>query len=426
MKTKESIILTDIVVQGREVHYLFTVTPGLQPYFTTNEMFVSYDRNVSDIPKSILAIPFVGSVIALTWLTDSILWVNEIDDTFYKSLRNLKISYQELYPYYQFGGRFVAAYRINNEIKETPSSLNNAILLFSGGIDAHTSYIRNKFKKPLLCNIQGWLEKPSSTTKAQSQDFKDVENFCKGENLSPVLIKSNFAKLIDIRYFDKHLRKKLHDSWWHGFQHSMSFISIAIPIAYLYGIKEIIIASSHSIGSKGICASYPTTDTEFRFADTGYTTHDAFELTRQEKVRVIVDYQKSLDKPYPIRVCSFNDHNCGVCPKCFRTILEIISECGDVSNFGFNVPDDMVSYYDSYIKTHYIEFGIEREALLFWPDIKKRILDNYEFIKYKDFVDWFLNNDFVKQRKKAVIRYRIKNLFPLIFRKVKEHLSDEA
>ena len=100
MKAKESIILTNIVVQENEVKYLFTVTSGLQAYFTTNEMFVSYDRNVSDIPKSILAIPFVGSVIALTWLTDSILWVNEIDDTFYKSLRNLKISYQELYPYY--------------------------------------------------------------------------------------------------------------------------------------------------------------------------------------------------------------------------------------------------------------------------------------------------------------------------------------
>ena len=322
MKAKESIILTNIVVQENEVKYLFTVTSGLQAYFTTNEMFVSYDRNVSDIPKSILAIPFVGSVIALTWLTDSILWVNEIDDTFYKSLRNLKISYQELYPYYQFGGRFVAAYRINNEIKETQSSQNKAILLFSGGIDAHTSYIRNKSKRPLLCNIQGWLESTSATSKAQIQDFNDIENFCKEENLVPLLIKSNFAKLIDVGYFDKHLRKQLHDSWWHGFQHSMSFISIAIPIAYLCDIKEIIIASSHSIGSKGICASYPTTDTEFRFAQTGYTTHDAFELTRQEKVKVIVEYQKTLNRAYPIRVCSFNDHNCGVCPKCFRTILK--------------------------------------------------------------------------------------------------------
>ena len=91
-----------------------------------------------------------------------------------------------------------------------------------------------------------------------------------------------------------------------------------------------------------------------------------------------------------------------------------------------NNTEDMVSYYDSYIKTHYIEFGIEREALLFWPEIKKRISDNYDLIKHKDFIDWFLLTDFVKERRKAVLRYRLRNLFPLLFRKIKDRITNEA
>ncbi|MBD5283012.1 MAG: DUF1289 domain-containing protein [Bacteroides sp.] len=420
MKIKENIILKEIVRKENTVRYRFEVSEAIRPYFTTNEMFVSYDDGIdlSEIPDSILAIPFVGSVIALSWLIDAVLWVKDIDDTFYKSARNLKLAYSELYPHYKFGGRFVAANRHFNTISGNRSHESEALLLFSGGIDAHTSYLRNIGKKPLLCNIQGWLKDPESESKAQKSDFHDIHEFARREGCGEALVKSNFATVVDGRYFSKSLGKKIGDSWWHGFQHSMSFISIAIPVAYHYGIAEILIASSHSIGSKGICASYPTTDTEFRFATRGYTVHDAFEMTRQDKVAFIVDFQKRSDKPYPIRVCSFNDHNCGVCVKCFRTILEIISEGGDIADFGFYKPENMREYYDKYIRSHYIEFGINREALLFWPEIKRRIKENYNTIEEKDFVDWFNSVDFVAERKKAVLKYRIQNFFPLLRKKL--------
>ena len=58
------------------------------------------------------------------------------------------------------------------------------------------------------------------------------------------------------------------------------------------------------------CASYVSTDGEFKFAQYGGCVHDGSELTRQDKAHVIVEHVKKLNRDYPIRVCSFNDKNC--------------------------------------------------------------------------------------------------------------------
>ncbi len=415
--------LIDIIVEKNIVRYRFNVSENLKKFFTTNEMFVSYNQDVSDIPESILTIPFVGSIIAMAWLTDSVLWVKEIDESYYRCIKSLKVAYQELYPHYQLKGQFVSAYIKSNKLNNSTLK-SKALLLFSGGIDAHTTYIRHKDMNPILCNIQGWLSNPNAVSDAQEADFRDVEKFSELHNNQFVsLIKSNFAILVDANYFSKKIGRKLKGSWWHEFQHSMSFISIGIPVAFSYGIEVILIASSFYLGSHGKCASYPTTDNEFKYADSGRAVHDGFELNRQDKVGIIVHHQKETSRPYLIRVCSFNDHNCCVCPKCFRSIMGIIAEGGDIEDFGFYIPGNKVEFYKNYIKNHYIEFGINREAKYHWPDIRKRISENRDKIKDQELVEWFLKTNFVKDRKKAVLKYRITNFPRLFLSKIKNILS---
>ena len=411
------ILLKKIIVKGNIVRYRFTVSNNLKKFFTTDEMFVSYNQDVSQIPESILAIPFVGSVIAMAWLTDSTLWVKEIDQAYYDCIKSLKVAYQELYPHYPLKGQFVSAYIKTNKLENSTSD-SKALLLFSGGIDAHTTYVRHRDKNPILCNIQGWLRSPDDESAAQKADFRDVADFAERNNNAVSLIKSNFATLIDADYFRKKIGRELKGSWWHEFQHSMSFISIGIPVAYSYGIDLILIASSFYLGSHGKCASYPSTDNEFRYADKGHIVHDGFELNRQDKVSIIVRHQEESGQSYPIRVCSFNDHNCCVCPKCFRSIMGIIAEGGAIEDFGFYITGEKVNFYKEYIKNHYIEFGIAREAKYHWPDIKKRIAENRDRIKEPELVNWFLKTDFVRDRKRAVLKYRIKNLVPLIIKKL--------
>ena len=46
--------------------------------------------------------------------------------------------------------------------------------------------------------------------------------------------------------------------------------------------------------------------------------------------------------------------------------------------------------------------------------------ETYENIEDKEFVDWFLNYDFIGERKKALRKYYKNNFFKIIKRKIAE------
>ena len=412
----DDIILNETIVEKNKVTFKFEVRGILKEYFTTNELFIEYDFSIEDIPISIINISFVSSILPLMWLTDTTMWIYDIDRTFYDSVPNLKRAYQDLYPNYNLKGNFISAKTTYNDYDINRES----ILLFSGGIDAHVSYLRIKDTNPILCNIQGWYKSVDNVDKAADADYRDISKFADVENREFRYVKSNFAVIINNSVFQSNIGKTLGDSWWHGFQHSMSFISIAIPLAYKFNIKNIYIASSFSIGNPGKCASYATTDIEFKFATKGGCIHDAFEMSRQDKVHYLVNYQKKSGKPYNVRVCSFNDENCCACDKCFRTVIEIVAENGDVHNFGFSIDTSLKDYWSNIMETDIVKFGIEGEKLKHWPDSIKRMKENYDTYndEQKEFVDWFLNYDFIGKRKKALIKYYFKNFFKILKRKI--------
>lgn len=414
----ESLVLESIAIQKNIVRYHYSYSKGLANYFTTNELFVAYDRDMSPIPEGILTIPFVGSFIALTWATDAVLWVKDLDLTFYRATSRLKVAYQELYPHYKLGGRlFVARLHDNPAIPKT----NQSILLFSGGMDAHTSYIRNQSKNLLLCNVQGWYDSLAAKDVAAEADFRDILKFATEEGRAYAFIKSNFAKVVNTTYYDRGIGKKIGYGWWYGFLHSMAFITTTIPIAYSDGISEIIIASSFWMNTQGVCASYATTDVEFQFCQTGHVKHDGADLNRQQKAQIIVAYQRSIGRPYPMRVCSFNDHNCCACEKCFRSILNIVAEAADIRDFGF--------YIDKPLKQHWIDvldrkgalLGFGYEHTLHWVHTIPRMKENYDRMtdEQREFVDWFLKFDFDKAKKESVRRYYRQNFFDILNRKIK-------
>ena len=313
----------------------------------------------------------------------------------------------------------MSAYVKENHI-EDKNSPDKVLLLFSGGIDAQTSYILNIAKHPLLCNIQGWLQHDGDNSDAAEADKRDISRFAAEQKMNATFLQSNFAVVVNADHYQNKVGSKIGYNWWYGFQHSMAFISIAIPIAYYRGIDEILIASSYFIGSSSLCASYATTDIEFNFAGKGHTIHDGFELTRQDKVHIVVEHQRKSGKPYPIRVCSFNDHNCCECEKCFRTMLGIVAEGADVHDFDFNIKKPIKEHFIDVLQRKQAIMGFDHEAEAYWGDIKDRMRENYDRFspEYKDFVDWFFTYDFVGQKKKALVGYYRKNFFSILKRKL--------
>lgn len=412
----DGVILKEIKVNGNHVDYHFEVTGILKPYFSTDTMFVEYQEDMSMVPESILAAPFVASIIPMMWATNTVMWVKELDKTFYDSILRVHDAYQRLYSHFPLKGNLIPANFIDNQLDVKSESL----LLFSGGLDANCTYVRIRETKPLLFNIQGWYKKLTDEDKAADADIRDVNVFAKREGIEGTSAKSNFAVVVKEKEWQKNIRPKFGDSWWHGFNHSMAFITIAMPLAFKRGIKDIYIASSVPMGEFCMCASHVTTDSEFRFAKEGKCIHDGSELVRQGKVQTVVAYQKATGKQYPMRVCSFNDHNCCECEKCFRTVLGLVAEAVDIRDYGFYIEKPLKEHWEDVMYRRAGLMSFKSERVLHWPYIIPRMKANYDKMnqEQKEFVDWFLNFDFDKAKREGLRRYYRHNFFSILKRKL--------
>ncbi|MEG1410484.1 MAG: hypothetical protein RR942_13470 [Romboutsia sp.] len=413
----ESIKLDNIIVNENRVDYIFSTSKGLEKYFNKpNNLFINYDVDISEIPKSILAIPFISIVLPIIWSTNSILWIEEVDRTYYDSIHNIKRAYQEMYPHFPLRGTVVPAKTIYNAYTVE----REVIQLFTGGIDSSCTFIRNKDKNPILVNIYGWFDDKVKDNKVFDGDKKDIRLFSENQGNQCNFVGSNFCTFIKNNIFNKDFQKKIGETLWFGFQHSMAFISITIPLAYMYKCRNIFIASSNTLGYRKCNASDPTTDIEFKFATVGGVVHDGFELTRQDKSSVISRYQEESKEDYFLRVCSFNDENCCECEKCFRTILGLVAEGSDIERFGFNISTDLKSHFKRVMEQKIHLMGLEMENDIYWDEIKNRMMEEKYRLEYKEFVEWFMNYDFIEERKRGVRKYRLENFIPLVKKKIKE------
>ncbi len=409
-----NIILRKVEFSNGIVHFKFDKEGPVSNLLVSNELWIDYGRNMESVPESILVIPFVSIMLPFVWVSNATIWVKEIDHTFYDATFRLRRAYSDLYPNYPLKGKIVPSYIVDNFV----DNKSDGFMLFSGGLDAHASFIRNVNDIKTLINIQGWYNNTKDRDNVAIADFKDIAAFSKIQDLDFIGIRSNFAKLVSLSHY-QYYAKRIGDSLWHGFQHSMAFISITIPLVYLNNGGKILIASSFTVGDERVCASYPTTDNEFAFASNGHVVHDGFELSRQDKIRVLVEHQRLIGKDYPIRVCSFNDKNCCKCEKCFRTILGLVAEGVDLEKFGFYLDKPILEFYTEFFKANIALFGVKNEAITHWPHIKKRMSENYDNLgDYKNFVDWFNSYDFSKEKRKAIWKYYRKNFFQILKRKL--------
>ena len=135
----KSIVLDKISVKSNLVEYHFSCSKELDKYFTTKTMFIEYEESIENVPNSILTVPFVNCILGLVWMSDSVLFVDEIDRTYYESIASLKIAYEELHEYPGLKGLIVPSIIVDNKIKQS----SNSMLFFGGGIDCQSSYLRH-------------------------------------------------------------------------------------------------------------------------------------------------------------------------------------------------------------------------------------------------------------------------------------------
>ena len=231
----DSICLDRVEVNRNLVKFYYSVSEGLKRYFNSDVMFLEYEQDMSVVPLSILTIPFVSCMAGLSWLSNSMLFVDEIDKSFYDSFFRIKLAYQELLYNYSLKGVLVPSILRNNSMAQS----SGALLLFGGGVDCHCSYVNNKERIKCLCNIYGWLPTIDANNKVDESDKQSVEAFAAQEGIKSCHVKSNFAFLFNDTLIKQTFKFEYQMSYWYSFLHSLAFISISVPLCYENGISNI-------------------------------------------------------------------------------------------------------------------------------------------------------------------------------------------
>lgn len=387
----EYIKLLGIRKTGGRIEYDFTVSDGLRGYFSGAPFIVEYPESVEAVPDGILAVPFVCSVLPLVWIADAVLETEELDESFWNCLPELKKGYKAMYPETDFAGEL----RIRSIVPCDRKSAGKTAVFFSGGLDSVQTLIRHLKETPDLISIwgsdvgfdnaEGW-EVVSGPIREYSGKF----------GLETVTIRSGF-RAFDLEWeLDKVYQEQLKSNWWYGVKHGVALLGHAAPYAYLKGISTVYIASSNSPDETEIrCASDPTLDNHVRFADCR-VIHDGFEFGRQAKVHNIVQYVRQTQTSLQLHVCweSQEGSNCCECEKCYRTMAGLMAEGEDPVSYGFENSAETLG------KMRRVLIGekkIKENVAVEWLNIHRTVVKNRGILESKDYwkyIKWIAEADF--------------------------------
>ena len=406
----ETFRLTDIVYSddGKKISYQYKVSDKIKKYFNfKNKYYVKYDKDVSDTPFSISVIPLLANIMPISWFVGFDVYIDEVDNTFFESLQELKKQFSKFHPDKEIKGTLHTGKKTKNTFPE-----NNSSLLFSGGLDSFESLTRNLNKKPYLISIHGADVAIEDTLRWNIfKDFNEKESILDKSKL--LYIESN------LRDFYTYKIELLVDlSWWGTVQHGMALLGVLAPLSYKFSIKDINIASSATNEVAYSWGSTPAIDENMKWANTK-VTHDGYHLRRTDKIDNVVEFVKQTGTHINLRVCYSelrNGANCNICHKCQRTMLGLILSGANPEEYGFNTPPNL---YDLIFKNFGEEAVMTKGLKYQWTclqDKAKESLSTFYVLENKEkelkslelFIDLNLDDIVNKNAKKVKSEKRIK------------------
>lgn len=392
---KNQFIVKEVKVNKNVIEFEYEIIGNWKKYFDTKKKFkIEYTIEVSQVPKSICVIPLITDILPISWIFDAEIILDEIDKNFYESISEFKKGFINMYPNIRLEGKVTVNQLIDNSYENS----ERVGQFFSGGVDAFSTLITHIEEKPILINIQG---SDIDVNDQQTIDYvrKDLCHTAEQFRLDIIFIKSTFKNVIRHRIINSYIKPKTGDNYWHGFQHGIAIIGHAAPIAYIYQLKMIYIASSFTKEDYATCASDPTIDNFVKLSNTSIF-HDGYNYNRGDKIRNIIQFCNRENEKIKLRVCfdENNPNNCCNCEKCYRTICEIIVNGYDPHKLGFDYKESLLKaikedFQNKIVLSHTKNWERirntlkEREQILEKDDSLKWILDypfqtNYTFIKF--------------------------------------------
>ena len=414
----EYIVLKEIKVSDNRCEYIFKCPEAMSHYIadSSQTLFVEVPTqyNLKEVPEALLAVPFVGSVMCVSMLLGYGIKVPELDKTFYECIPDIKNAFKKMFPYAVFCFECNAEKLIDcsYETHSIPS------VFFSGGLDATSALIEHVEEKPLMINIYGGdlLLTDTDSHIALEKYFKKLSGQIGNDY---VFVKSNCRRFFDERKIEidclnKILKPEENHGWWASIAHILSMSSVIAPIEYLTKTGNNYVGSSYSINSTGFDANNVDMVNSIRFASCKFSSVDDL-LERDDKVTKVVKYCTANKLNVEIKVCWFakSSENCSHCEKCYRTILEILSNHVDPNDYGFKIDARGYKEMRTFAKYHMVNTA-------FWGASQKAFLSDREYWAKRKEISWILDIDFNNPRRLALYgTYRkIRGLLGRVKRKI--------
>ena len=404
--------------KGKKLTFEYTYDTSLAKYFNKKELYyVYYQEDISSIPNSINTIPFLASVMPIAWFVGFDVYVDELDETFYNSLHELKKEFAIHFPQIKNDTKLHVKKLVANTFDK-----DNYGLLFSGGLDAFESLTRNIEKKPFLISIHG--------ADIEIKDEKRWNDF-KTFNLEEEIIEEERVCYVESNlrtFYTYEVDLLVGLGWWGKIQHGMALLSLIAPLSYIHAITTTLIASSNTGEVNFGWGSTSETDEKVKWANQK-VIHDGFHLRRTEKIENIVAFAKKTGYRVKLRVCYSElreGYNCSRCPKCQRTMLGFILEGQNPNDYGFEVSNDFYKLIlKNFDKNAVMSVGVKYEwqclqdkaKVISKPYIIKD--ENSELEYFNTFVnlnlDEIVNKNQEKVQKQNELKFKIINKFPKLF-----------
>lgn len=371
MKNK-SIVVNSIIVSesGHRVTYNYDIPKELKKYFKEN-FFIHYDISINNVPESILIIPFIANLLPISWFIGFDIIVDSIDEKFYRSMSSVKEIFAKEFPVINEKKSNIIANKLaHNNYKHTADAM-----LFSGGVDAYATYFRNVHKPLDLILIRG-ADIPLDDDRQWLTSLRSIE--------SEHILDGNSKHYIEMNcrdFYSYYVTELIPGGgWWGKVQHGLSLTCSVAPISFVLGYKTLSIAATHNENFRVFWGSMPEIDKNTCWADTS-VHHDSFDLTRLDKVKLIINNAKLLPHKLNLRVCysEFNNGlNCSKCEKCYRTMLAFSIFGENPNDYGFKIGSNLYDDVEAIIQQGFATKGIRYNWELIYDSLKLRN-DIYQF-----------------------------------------------
>ena len=395
------ISLTSIKTEGNILKYDFISSLNV---FKKRSFFIEYREPIQHSLDSINAIPFAAIMAPISWAAGANLSIPALDADYVQSLEDSSHFWRKCFGNtWSFQGRLMT-----NSVRESSFAPTKTGMLFSGGLDSLTSYIRHRNEKPELFTVIGADFPYSHGSFTNMCKAKLFDRLARQEGISLNYIYTDIGEVLDFKKL-----KAYAPNWYGAVLHGLMLTSLVAPLTHHY-LKTLLVAScSHKPDTDYPCGGEPEVIRSLRWANTR-VLDDLHELNRSQKIGTYL--KNEADFHSYLRVCwsQFKELNCSKCEKCLRTICEILLNNMDPNRLNFKVTEQTLPALKKRISGHYNLFFRGNEMVLnFWRSIQESINPDkvQDLYGSKEFFTWLATFDGLKRKNGKLLQSLLNFIF---------------